>query len=251
MATIFSPIHEEQVNLDLQTATPRVVKSALSTLSSSFPNLLPPSPAAVTDLVERQSQHLASTASAYWSSHIDLSSPLHTLRSALSTPLGLQASLLLLEAYGLQSRTLPWRYAFTLPLPLATTFANTTTTTLDVKVPDFFALLGPAFWGPTILWTSTSLLLPMLAGWFFNLPLASSSSKARRRTEYRVDPLAFNVAKALLAWLVYENGARLGGLVSRASVETVRESLPGGVWGVLVGTAIGGLGGLYEAVLAE
>jgi len=68
--------------------------------------------------------------------------------------------------------------------------------------------------------------------------------------KYTVDPLAFNVAKGLLAWLIYEKGATLGGVVGRASVLTVRESLPGGVRGLCVGTAIGGLGAVYEAVLA-
>lgn len=174
--------------------------------------------------------------------------------------------MLLLEAYGLQQRTLPWRYAFTLTLPFRLPFLLEMGSKLDVHIPDFFALLdAEGFWGPTVLWVLTSLLLPMLAGWFFNLSgaaagRASSSSSSlssaalrkvgEQQQQHRVDPLAFNVAKALLAWLVYERGAGLGGLVSRESVDVVRASLPGGVAGVLVGTGIGGLGCLWEAVLA-
>jgi len=208
---------------------------------------LPASPAQVTDLVERQTHLLSSTVSTYVA-RTNVSSSLSTLRTNLSSPLGIQATVLLLEAYGLQSRTLPWRHAFTLPfLPLPKLLGGG-----SVRAPDFFALLDArAFWGPSLLWVLTSLLLPMVAGWFFNLSAAAGRGGGGRARAYRVDPLAFNVAKALMAWLVFEKGATLGGLVSRASVDVVESALPGGYKGVLVSSAIGSLGALYEAALAR
>lgn len=204
----------------------------------------------MTDLVERQSHILAETASAYWD-RAGVTPSLLNLRTHLSSSLSIQATALLLEAYGMQRYTLTRQYTLTLPFKVPL-FGNGP---LSINYPDFFALLdGELFWGPTVLWALTSLLLPMVAAWFFNLSMAAAAAGRGRRSAgeaRRVDPLAFNVAKALLAWLVYERGARLGGLVSHASVAAVEGALPGGYHGVLVGTAIGGLGSLYEAVLAR
>lgn len=124
---------------------------------------------------------------------------------------------------------LPLRYLTTLPavpaLGLTTEFA--------IKIPDLFALLTLAFWGPVGLWFLTSIALPLLGGWFINL-----------KGEGGYDAVSFNAVKALVSWVVYvRNG------VSGPSKAVVEKGVPGGSAGMLIGAGIGGLAGLYEAVL--
>jgi hypothetical protein len=86
------------------------------------------------------------------------------------------------------------------------------------------------------LWFLTSIALPLVAAWFVNL---TDGGK-------RYDPLSFNVAKALLAWIVYVQGG-----VSGESREVVQRGVPGGAQGLLVAAGIGILASVYEAVLKK
>ena len=105
---------------------------------------------------------------------------------------------------------------------------------IPIKIPDLFAVLTMRFWGPVGLWLLTSLLLPLVAAWFFNLTDGGR----------KYDPLSFNVVKGLLAWVVYAcNG------VGGESRERVQKGVPGGSAGLLIGAGIGILASLYEAVL--
>lgn len=107
---------------------------------------------------------------------------------------------------------------------------------IPIKIPDLFAALTLGFWGPVALWVLTSIALPLLAAWFVNL---TEGAKI-------YDPLSFNVAKALLAWIVYVKGG-----ISGQSREVVQRGVPGGAQGLLVAAGIGALASLYEAVLRK
>jgi len=104
-----------------------------------------------------------------------------------------------------------------------------------IKIPDLFALVTMAFWGPVGLWVITSIALPLLGGWFINL-----------KGEGGYDAVSFNAVKALAAWIVYVRGG-----VGGESMGVVEKGVPGGSVGMLVGAGIGGLAGLYEAVLKK
>lgn len=90
-----------------------------------------------------------------------------------------------------------------------------------------------AFWGPVGLWVITSVVLPLLGGWFVNL-----------KGEGGYDAVSFNTVKAVAAWVVYVRGG--GPVESRRVVES---GVPGGSVGMLVGAGVGTLAGVYEAVL--
>lgn len=137
---------------------------------------------------------------------------------------------LLIEAWGLRAQVLPLRYLTTLPAVPAIG-----TSEIAIKIPDLFALLTMAFWGPVGLWLITSIALPLIGAWVFNL-----------RGEGGYDAVSFNAVKALVSWIVFVRGG-VGG-ESRAVVE---KGVPGGSVGMLVGAAVGGLAGLYEAVLRK
>ena len=62
----------------------------------------------------------------------------------------------------------------------------------------------------------------------------------------RVDVVAFNIAKAGLAWVVFIRGG-----VGGNGVETVIDGVPGGTTGMLVGAGTGALAGVYEAILRK
>ena len=131
---------------------------------------------------------------------------------------------------------LPLRFLTTIPaIP-----ALGVTWDTPVKIPDLFALLTLAFWGPFTLWVTTSIALPLLGAWFVNLQNGGGSGG----TQY--DVVSFNVTKALVAWVVYV----LGG-VEGESVAVVQKGVPAGAAGMVAGAGVGALAGLYEAVLRK
>lgn len=100
--------------------------------------------------------------------------------------------------------------------------------------------------------------MPLVVAFFFNLSLLSHSRGSQHRSttarskihhKLSVDPLTYNVAKALVTWLVYGQGVRLFSFFSDSTVARVDAALPGGHYGVLVGAGVGALASLYEAVL--
>ncbi|KLJ10435.1 hypothetical protein EMPG_14194 [Blastomyces silverae] len=154
------------------------------------------------------------------------------------------------------------RYLATFPA-----LASVGTPNYAIKVPDLFILLDASFWGPFSLWLTTSIFLPSLLAYFFNLSLkisqqgGSSSTHAygTRRTTTSVaarvaetanlDPLVYNVSKALVSYLVYVNNFTFWDVYHRTTVMAVPGAVPGGLPGLLTGSAIGMLGSLYEAIL--
>jgi hypothetical protein len=120
-------------------------------------------------------------------------------------------------------------------------------------LPDFFLLLTNFFWSASTLWATTSLFVPLLFGYFFNLTLKTKSSHGNyvSRPTHNVDPLTFNLAKGLITWLVYARGARFRGLFADETVERVNNAVPGGYLGVLIGAGLGAVVSIYDAVLKK
>lgn len=186
-----------------------------------------------------------------------------TTRAWLSTVESVLSAIALFELYRLRRELLPDRYAFTVP---AVPFLGTPD--YPVHLPDMFALLTAAFWGPALTWALTSLVLPGLFGYFFNLSAAHSnsnhhrspssssgrgggSSSRGRHPEYAVDPLTFSVVKAAATYMVYAQGVTFGGIISPDSVSRINSALYSGWRGVLAGTAVSGLAAVYDAVLRK
>lgn len=167
---------------------------------------------------------------------------METARETVSTVVALEFIMLLSEALQLQPELLKNKYAFTIP-PLH--FLSTSA--YPVKIPDLFLLLTASFWGPFTLWLSTSLLLPLFAAYFFNLTNKPSTATKR----YSFDPLTFNIAKGLITYVIYGQDATLGGLVDLEHVARINFALYGGYQSILVGTGIGILFTMYDAVLKK
>jgi hypothetical protein len=165
-------------------------------------------------------------------------------RESLSTVVSVETLIILFELYFLRPELLADRYAFTIP---AISFLKTPN--YPVKIPDLFLLLTASFWGPALLWTFTAFIIPLTAAYFVNLtgkPRSRSSHTAH--FNYSFDPLTFNIAKALLTYVVFGQDVTFGGLVNLEHVARINSALYGGYQGVLVGTGIGTLVTLYEAV---
>lgn len=171
-------------------------------------------------------------------------------REALSTVTSVLFCVAGFELWNIRREILSNVYAFTIPAINALG-----TPDYPVYVPDMFLLLTASFWSPALTWVLTSVVLPSLAGWFFNLS-ATSNPNNRVRTrpnaaDYVVDPLTFSIAKALVSYVVYAQGATFSGLLSESSIERLNGAVYGGYKGILVGTAITGLVSVYDAVLRK
>ncbi|KAH7407890.1 hypothetical protein BKA64DRAFT_743466 [Cadophora sp. MPI-SDFR-AT-0126] len=226
------------------TRTPRA--SALSNLSFASNVPLPPSPSVVADAIDRRTQVLRSkVANMYEDS--GLVEYAQSTRESLSTVQAVQAVVILFEFYNLRKEVLADRYAFTIP-----TINYLTSAPYDVKIPDLFLLLTASFWNPVSLWAITTLVVPFVASYFFNL--TAKPSRTRSHTPhfaYKFDPLTFSIVKALMTFVVFGQDVTFGGLVDLESVARINSAIYGGWKGVLVGTGITGLITLYDAVLKK
>lgn len=225
----------------VQAQTP-AVKDAIHNI-----NVLPTSPSEIAEAIEHQTRRV-STGVTQILRKADSEPILHHIREALSSVVGVESIILMIEGYALQKSLIPWRTAFSLPnLP----FIGPTT----VEFPDFFILLTDIYWSRTILWALISFWLPLATSWLFNLTLRPAThnhntrhSKTSHTPTWRFDPLIFNLAKALISWLVFFHGVRIFGIFSDSTVNAVLNSMPAGYIGVQIGSAIGMLLSLYDAV---
>jgi hypothetical protein len=226
----------------LATRTPRAVQR----LADRVP--LPPSPQAVSEYIARGQASFSNKVSDLYT-RSGTTEAIEGVRDSASTVIGIEVLTNLIEAIGLQRETFPWRYAFNIPaIPAIKSHAYA------VKLPDFFVLVTSFFWAPSTLWLATSLLVPILFAYFFNFSHSIKGTGPRTRASshvYSLDPFTYNVSKALVTWLVYSQGFRFGGFWADNTVERVNGALPGGYQGVLIGTAIGALASLYEAILQK
>lgn len=175
------------------------------------------------------------------------------LRTALSSVKSIETIIVLLELVSLSRELIPLRYLTTFPA-----VDSIATPEFSVKVPDLFVLITGAFWAPFLLWALTSLALPLTAAYFFNLSLRAqvSHSYSTRRASAAAshatfDPLVYNIAKALVSYLVYANHFTFWETFSHYSLEKVNVSIPGQWPGLVTGSAIGILTSLYEAILKK
>ncbi|KAI1612826.1 hypothetical protein EDD36DRAFT_464975 [Exophiala viscosa] len=222
-----------------------------SILRSQMP--IPPSPAVVTDAIEQQTRRIRTSVShAYDETHIHEFSD--AARDYLSSPLTVTILATLLEVYGLRAQVLPNKLLTEVP---AIPYIKSTKTA--ISVPDLFLLLDTKFWAPFSLWTLTSLILPAMISYFINLPLKAhpSHSYSTRRAavqhnaQMQFDPFIFNLAKGLIAYLVYAQHFNLAGSYQHFTIATVNESILGGVSAILISSGIGAAVSLYEAVLKK
>ncbi|KAI9668945.1 MAG: hypothetical protein M1817_005168 [Caeruleum heppii] len=230
--------------LAMATRTPR----ANLALARNVP--LPPSPAVVADAIDRRTAVLRSKMSDVWD-HYGVVERAEDLRESLSSVASIETIVLAVEAFGLRSEVLPLRYAFTIPA-----VATLRTSDVNVFLPDMFFLLTASFWSPFTLWFLTSIAVPLLFAYFFNLTLKHKSTHGHARAQltkasHVFDPLTFNLAKALTAFLVYSQEVKFGGLLGYETVDRVRQAIPGGTEGILIGAAVGAVTSLYDAALKK
>jgi hypothetical protein len=163
-------------------------------------------------------------------------------RQELSSVECIQLLLLIFEAAGLSRATMPWTLSFATPAIKAAGIRP-----VVVSLPDVTALASTKFWAPTSLWVATSILLPALFGYIFNLTYHNPKSGRRAATPQKeIDPLMFSITKALLAYLVYSPGASMNLWFSPATVATVQDAVYGGYATMLIGATIGVLTSLAD-----
>ncbi|OAA79708.1 hypothetical protein LEL_03194 [Akanthomyces lecanii RCEF 1005] len=222
----------------------RTPARSLSQVASRVP--LPASPADIAFAVDRSTVALRKrAASIYQESGITEAS--NATRETLSTVTSVLFSVAAFELYYIRPAILANRFAFTIPA-----ISAIGTDDFNVYLPDMFLLLTSSFWSPALTWVFTSILVPSIFGYFFNISANSHSgprTRARALNETVVDPLTFSIVKALLAYVVYAQGVTFGGLLSEFSVARLNNAVYGGYQGILVGTAITGLVAIYDAAL--
>ena len=236
---------------DVQASLTALVQTpgrSLSQVAARIP--LPATPADVANAVDRSTVAMRKhVTTIYQESGITEAS--YATREALSTVASVLFFVSSFELWNIRTEILANRYAFTIPaLGLFGTSDH------PVYLPDMFLILTSSFWSPLLTWALTSVIMPTLAGYFFNLSAASTSSGPGTRSrahapEYDVDPLTFSIAKALMSYVVYAQGVTFGGLLSEVSIERLNSSVYGGYKGILVGTAITGIVSIYDAVLRK
>ncbi|KAJ5360063.1 hypothetical protein N7517_009254 [Penicillium concentricum] len=227
--------------------TPRQTphQSIISPIVDPEPSL-PASPAAIAEAIDTQTLKLRETIEDAWTAS-GLVDRAHSLRATLSSVKAVEILVLLLEGGSLAKALIPLRYLTTTPPVQAAHIPA-----IPIRVPDLFVFLEGAFWAPFSLWLMTCLLLPLISAYFINLSWKASSSARRTRSAPNLaqfDPLTFNIVKALLVHFVFVNDFNFFGFYSGWSIGKVTDSVPGGDIGLLTGTAIGGIGALYEAIL--
>lgn len=214
--------------------------------------MFPPSPAVVTDAIDHQTRRIRSSIS-----HAYDRSPIHEysdhIRDLLSSSVTVNVLAILLEAYGLRAEILPNKLLTEIPA-----IPYLTATKTHVNVPDLFQLLSTSFWAPFILWVLTTLITPALIAYFINLPLKqlhghsynTRRASIRNTPQIQFDPFIFNLAKGLMAFLVFAGHLRLG-IFQHYTIALVNTCVPGGYQGMLLTSALGAIVSLYEAVLKK
>ena len=203
---------------------------------------LPPSPAAIANAVDRNTAVIRSKVNRVVEDY-GIVEKAEVARETISTVTAYEVATVLFEFYFLRKRLLPDRHAFTLPNNWLFRRSD-----YNVEVPDLFLLLTSDFWGPTVLWLVTTLFIPLATAYFYNLTAKPRSRSHAVHFNYSVDPLTFNITKALMVFLVFGQDVTFGGRVDLENVARINEALYGGWQGVLVGTGIGVIVTLYDAL---
>ena len=209
---------------------------------------LPPSPAVIAGHIDRTRQR-AQAQIRHFYARSGLVGTVDALRQKVSVGGSVELLGLALEVAGLRAGLLPGKFLTTLPASRALGTGE-----IPVRVPDLFALLRADFWSVFLLWFLASVLLPMTAAYFFNVTLKVKGARGTRAAGAGVleyDPLTFNVAKGLIAYVVFGCGFQVFDLPSFASRAMIEDHVPGGYKGIIISTGIGALVSLYEAILRK
>lgn len=239
------------------TVTPRVT-SALARVAQTAIDL-PASPAQVADVTEHIEESVRENASKLWA-WTRIADVTEYLRENASSVMFIQSAIILSEYVGMQWKTYPWT-------PLYTDPSTTTSPFKDAHHPDLTHWLTEAYWAPATLWSLTNWFLPLVLSYFINLTISTNTRHKSSRRQHTVDPLTFNIARALLIYSAYSlpvaNVALAGepgikvertpgwGPFSDATLTTVRNNVPGNYYGMQISSLIGVLYSLYDAILKK
>ena len=203
---------------------------------------LPPSPSLVANEVEQATDRFYSNLDTYYTTS-GIPDHIAWLRETCSSLAAVHATFLLIEAYGLQTTVMPWRYAF--DVPYSPIFG---TPTFAVKLPDLFVLLTSTYWMPTLTWVAVSVAIPLGLSYFYNLTVHNvKRNNARVRVvRYNYDPLVFDITRALLAYLVYRANI-LFPYVSEQTRTILVNSQYQEMFGFMVGPVVSGVLSIWEA----
>ncbi|RDH33702.1 hypothetical protein BDQ94DRAFT_32567 [Aspergillus welwitschiae] len=244
---------EREPTEESEPQTPGQVVGVQPPTMSSLVSELPPSPAVVTDVIDRQTAAWGKSVSELWSG-TGVHERTESLRSNLSSVKAFGTLILSVEALNVLRAVVPKNYVGTVPMPPWTHVSD-----LEIAIPDLFVLVEGHFWAVVSLWALISAALPFTVAYFFNLSLqaaqAGSSSTHTRRSRSGVhasfDPLSFYIAKAVITYLVYTEQFTFWGTYQGLTIDRLEGSVPGGLNGALAGCAIGVIGTLYEAILRK
>ncbi|KAF2200690.1 hypothetical protein GQ43DRAFT_373235 [Delitschia confertaspora ATCC 74209] len=235
------------------TRTPRTVSNTVSRVAAQvdLPKVdLPASPAQVADLADQSFQAAKEKAEELWK-RTYIEETIEIIRERASSVTAVECFVLLIEAAGLQWNTLKVEHAFNTPALFGLN-------THHVRLPDYTKLLTSDFWAPATLWSLTSLFIPLLFSYFFNLTLRSNTKHKSSRGTYAADPLIFNITKAILQYSVYAAAQDLTAILhpswgpfSWSTRANIARHAPGGYHGLQIGAAIGILVSIYDAALKK
>jgi hypothetical protein len=203
----------------------------------------------IVEKIDRQTAKVRSDIAKAWTKS-GIVEKTDSFRDRVSATVTIESLAILVELYGLRSEILPSKALAVIPAMKALN-----TPDIPVMVFDLFVLLSSDFWVPFTLWLTSSVLLPMLFSYIFNLSLKAKHGGIRHSRHVppaaQYDPMSYNISKALITWLLYDQGVRLGGLVNSEALAKIEVALPGGHHGLFVGAGIGILLSLYEAILKK
>jgi hypothetical protein len=240
---------------DLVKTPAKDVSEAVAPRRSSIlasPGNLDTSPRAVADYLERNTRK----ASAYISDGISrthITEYSDYARDLLSSPVAFIGIAFAIEFLALSKGLIELRHAFGIHIPFYGKI-------VPVSLPDVFVFITPEFLAPFSLFLTVNGILPILAGYFFNYSLKSATNhshntrraSAQQEAAPLVDPLVFNIAKGLLAYLVY-GASEFTGVYpfSGNTISVVNTAIPFGYGGIVTSSFIGATVALYEAVLKK
>ncbi|KAB5525757.1 hypothetical protein GE09DRAFT_480455 [Coniochaeta sp. 2T2.1] len=231
-------------------ATNAIVRTPGRALSLASRIPLPATPAEVAEAVDRSTIAVRERVSSIYQDS-GLGETTEKVQESLSNVYSILLAIQAFEVYFLRKEVLADRYAFTIPA-----IKLLHTGEYPVQIPDMFLILTASFWSPVLLYVATSVVIPAVFGYFFNLAAANHSRPGRGRArasqpDYTIDPLTFSIVKALVTFVVYNQGVTFGGLVDELSVARINSALYGGWKGVIAGSAITGVTAIYDAVLKK
>lgn len=229
--------------------TPKPVSRRVSEITSQVD--IPASPAQLAEVADQSFQVVKTKATELWDkTRIDELKEF--VRENASSVATIQTIILLVEAVGLQWNTLDSTALFAMPAALSSYSSSQ-----DVRGPNGWALLTAEWWAPATLWSLTSWVLPLVFSYFFNLTLRSNTSRRSSDRQYPADPLIFNITRAILAYSAYRETVNAAfapsawGPFSEYAVARVGNHIPGGYYGLQIGSLVGILVSIYDAALKK